>query len=131
MHNADKLGEEYIYHLPCRRFLPKVCAESEVDEQFEGRVGNEADVGRSEDVIGHGEEKDVAGADEEREEAGRVEEGVDAQDDARVADLEVLSAGIKLELNHGTFDIFLLDISRFFCTEIFTNFLELPVQFRQ
>ena len=34
----------------------------------------------------------MAGADVEREEAGRVEERVDAQDDARVADLEVLSA---------------------------------------
>ena len=55
----------------------------------------------------------MAGADEEREEAGRVEEGVDAQDDARVADLEVLSAmvrGMKLGFNRG--------ISRFSGTKL-------------
>ena len=33
----------------------------------------------------------MAEADGEREEVGGVEEGVDAEDDARVADLEVLS----------------------------------------
>ena len=77
---------------PRSTLLPEVTAECEVDEQFEGRVGDEADVGRSEDVIIHGVENDVAGADEEREDAGRVEEGVDAQDDAGVANLEVLSA---------------------------------------
>ena len=36
----------------------------------------------------------MAGADVEREEAGRVEERVDAQDDARVADLEVLQSAV-------------------------------------
>ena len=76
--------------------LPEVTAESEVDEQFEGRVGDEADVGRPEDVIIHSVENDVAGADEKGEEAGRVEQGVDAEYDARVTYLEVLSVSATI-----------------------------------
>ena len=62
--------------------LPEVCAEREVDEELEGGVGDEGDVGRPEDVVADAEEDDVAEADREREEVGRVEEGVDAEDDA-------------------------------------------------
>ena len=79
--------------------LPEVCAECEVDEELEGGVGDEGDVGRPEDVVGDAEEDDVAEADGEREEVGRVEEGVDAENDARVADLKILRAKIKLKRN--------------------------------
>ena len=41
----------------------------------------------------------MAGADEKREEASHVEEGVDAENDARVADLKILRAKIKLKRN--------------------------------
>ena len=46
----------------------------------------------------------MAGADVEREEAGRVEERVDAKDDARVADLEVLQSAVNRQSDETDMD---------------------------
>ena len=56
----------------------------------------------------------MAGADVEREEAGRVEERVDAQDDARVADLEVLQSALNRHSDET-------DVDRSLCNKLLSK----------